>query len=69
MQLILTPPPEVTVILKKISFNCGNAEHEYECCDSNTFHLISIRHIKMLTRTNFMVRIMKTSFIRHKALT
>ena len=25
MQLILTPPPEVIVILKEISINCGNA--------------------------------------------
>ena len=28
MQLILTPPPKVMVILKEISFNCGNPEPE-----------------------------------------
>ena len=29
MQLILTPPPKVIVILKEISFNCGNAIHNW----------------------------------------
>ena len=27
MQLILTPPPKVVVILKEISFNCGSPAH------------------------------------------
>ena len=28
MQLILTPPPKVMVILKEISFNCGSPAEE-----------------------------------------
>ena len=31
MQLILTPPPKVMVILKEISFNCGSPEETLQC--------------------------------------
>ena len=44
MQLILTPPPKVIVILMEISINCGNAATTSQCIVSATsqFHNITI---------------------------
>ena len=36
MQLILTPPPEVMVILKEISFNYGSPGFEFKLFKQNT---------------------------------
>ena len=35
MQLILTPPPNVVVILKEISFNCGSPDPVATCSVKN----------------------------------
>ena len=61
MQLILTPPPKVIVILMKISINCGNAATTSQCIVSATsqFHNITIlqrvddtRHGKEISKSH-----------------
>ena len=49
MQLILTPPPKVMVILKEISFNCGSPGEVISAGSGLTGFLWVAAHARLTT--------------------